>query len=676
VKRFLSSVGIVLVSYLLLVGCARRAASVPTGAPVAKETVIVQIPSPTLPPVVATAPPAPTVLEIAQMSATFPLTQRTILCQKVVDPVEGEVSFQCDGDLLASEDEEIKKYKDEFGKLSPQLAYCLQDPEQCLAEFPDDYREQLSGRQAIPVAIWLEAPLPDSIEQLYQKARLDVSQDLSLADIRAERDALFVQMSDWYRQVQERVIAVLADYGCWGQFSYASTAAPLLYTELPWDRRHPVWAELPGLESVDAIYLAGFGEPKLDSAVPTIKANEVWERRDTTGTGAGLYIDGEGVNIAIVETGRIDLANSCFGMNRGHSTRDASLAIDGHKTRVAAVAASSDYTLTGVAPDAVLLSADCATFGEAGVVAATDWAIAQGADVLNASFGLPKECDKGTDNTFSRYFDLVAFRHMRATTAAAGNESNLAAGTFQYVCSPALGYNVIAVGGITDADTAAWGDDAMYNDSNVKNPISTFDDRQKPEVCAVAEGITTPGFNARSGTSYAAPAVAGIIALLIQREPWLLKWPEATKAILMVSAVHNVNGSSRLDDWEGAGTVVASEADRVVDNNWVRTDLVFKNSLPLKIPFSANMGETVRFAVAWSSHAEKKDKVVLNNLEADLDLMVFDPARNMVGHSLYCDNNYEIVEFTAPATGVYEARVVEIRFNADYEFIASAWDRR
>jgi hypothetical protein len=647
-----------------LFGCAPHAAPAATRGPVIKETVIVAKPTSALPPTAAPVPPtaAPAPI-ISGASADFPLTQKSLPCQKVVDQASGQVSLECDGDLLAAERGEMQAYQDQFGKLSPDLVQVLREP-------------QPSTRNAVPVAIWLLAPLSDELEQEYLEFRLATGQDLSLDEIRSRRDELLQKMSAVYGRAEDEAISVLASYGCWLQSSYASSAAPLLYTELPLDGKHGVYSALQALPSVDAVYPAGMGEPKLDSAVATIEASEVWARKDATGKGAGLYLVGLGVKIAIVESGRIDFSNPGFSGDRIFSTRDLSVATDGHKTRVAAVAATSDYTLTGVAPRAALLSADCATFGEADVVAAIDWAIADGADVLNASFGLPAACDKGTDNAFSRYFDFVSFRHMRATTAAAGNESDLAAGRFQYVCSPALGYNVVAVGGITDSNTAAWGDDAMYNRSNVKNPISTFGDRRKPEVCAVAESITTPGFDASSGTSYAAPAVAGIVALLIQREPWLVKWPEATKAVLMVSAVHNVTGTARLDDWEGAGTVVASEADRVVDRDWVRCNIVTTDTLPLKIPFSADKGETVRFAIAWSSHAEKKDKLVSNALEADLDLVVFDPAGTKVAQSLCFDNSYEIVEFTAEVTGTYKAQVDQMRFETTFECVAAAWHRR
>jgi subtilisin family serine protease len=93
--------------------------------------------------------------------------------------------------------------------------------------------------------------------------------------------------------------------------------------------------------------------------------------------------------------------------------------------------------------------------------------------------------------------------------------------------SPGLGYNMITVGAIDDKDSLAWGDDTMATYSSYKDPISTYEDREKPEVVAPGGeyGSSTmdstmtasPWISDRgAGTSYAAPVVAGEAALLMQ----------------------------------------------------------------------------------------------------------------------------------------------------------------
>jgi hypothetical protein len=335
-------------------------------------------------------------------------------------------------------------------KLSPDLAYLLVDPYQRVTEFPEEIQTQLYETDTVPVAIWLNAPLPERIQEACNDLKRAVDENWSLEEVRAYREDIFIAKSDWYCQVEEEVVSFFEERGFWDEdnTSYSCLAAPVLYTDLPADERW-IFDELQSLDVVDTIYLAGVFEAKLDSAVPTIEAPDVWGRRDRAG---GVYIDGKGVKIAIVESGRVNLGlpafNSAFGE---HVTRNATLPIDTHKTAVAEVAASSEGTYNGVAPESSLLSADSRTHSELILAAAISWALREGADVLNASIG--ENIPAGGPTSLSRLLDFIVFEHMRAFTAPAGNEGRAA-----FVCSPASGYNVIAVGGIDDKDTVGWAD--------------------------------------------------------------------------------------------------------------------------------------------------------------------------------------------------------------------------
>ncbi|MCK4392004.1 extracellular solute-binding protein, partial [Candidatus Bipolaricaulota bacterium] len=270
--------------------------------------------------------------------ATFPLTNQRILCWKYFDETSEEIAFDCCGNLEEAENKEMQRYDELYGKLSPELAYCLNYPDQCLEEFPQEYAEEFRNRGTIPVAIWLEASLPSEIEKVCISAKTHVDKEMSIEDVEREIQECFELQSNWYGQLRSEVVDLLNSRGYWkDETSYASIAAPLLYTELP-IRDTSIYDELERLDLVDAIYLAGVGETKLDSAIPTIKANEVWDRQDTTGSGRGLYIEGKGIKIAVVESGRIDFTKDCFSFSYGeHVTRDNSLSTDKHKTRVAEV---------------------------------------------------------------------------------------------------------------------------------------------------------------------------------------------------------------------------------------------------------------------------------------------------------------------------------------------------
>jgi subtilisin family serine protease len=150
--------------------------------------------------------------------------------------------------------------------------------------------------------------------------------------------------------------------------------------------------------------------------------------------------------------------------------------------------------------------------------AGIEWAEAAGADVVSSSLG---------------YTDWYQFKDMDGRTAvttraanravslgvvvvnAAGNDRRTAWG---HIIAPADGPEVIAVGAVDDDRRI----------STFSSPGPTADGRIKPEVCAlgvrnfVAASSATSGeasYQWGSGTSYATPLVAGVVALLLEAHP-------------------------------------------------------------------------------------------------------------------------------------------------------------
>jgi subtilisin family serine protease len=469
----------------------------------------------------------------------------------------------------------------------------------------------------------------------------------------------------------------------------ASKYAPLLFAELPRSAIHA----LERLESVGAIYAADQPiQPLLHSAARTARAPGTWSRG----------ITGQGTTVAVIEAGAIDLNHDDLAGNNGERDRyyhpdQLHIGTEStwmwHATQVAGVIASTAPAdrNRGIAPDARLLSANAAgILGLAYVwdaVGATEWAIDQGADVLNLSWGWSAGTPSRSMNLLDRYYDLIVREHWKTVTAAAGNcDGNC------NVLSPGKAYNVITVGAIDDLDTAEreadWNDDVASVFSSYVDPLSSYGDRNKPEVVAVGQRVRSTwvgnGWRTSDGTSFAAPAAAGEAALMMSRADWLKSWPETVKAVVMATARHDeiwadVDHSARAtEDKIGAGCIDATAADSTLMNGRLAGVTLYPDSLPHSFWFEAAEGRTIRVAIAWDSHPTSWWWLpwASDTLKADLDLAVYAPSGSRVAGSQSWDNSYEFVEFTARATGWYRVEVQKLRWDAGntHEYLGFAWD--
>ena len=308
-------------------------------------------------------------------------------------------------------------------------------------------------------------------------------------------------------------------------------------------------------------------------------------------------LDGRGVGIALVDTGvalhpDLDRSKSplrpleveIVGNERGFADPF------GHGTHVAGIlngngllssTPESFRTFRGMAPGSRLISlralqADGTGF-TSDVLRAIDWTIkfrrAYNIRVLNLSLGHPVYESYLTDPLCRAARNAVAAGIVVVT--AAGNDGRIGTG-FGTIVSPGNEPSVITVGAMDDNDTAAREDDilAPYSskgpslvDYVVKPDLvapGTFIvslraagstvDRDHPELALRVEqyaggpdGARAGDYLVLSGTSLAAPMVAGAAALMIQADPMLR--PSDVKARLMASAVRD----ERLPFETGAG---------------------------------------------------------------------------------------------------------------------------
>ena len=252
----------------------------------------------------------------------------------------------------------------------------------------------------------------------------------------------------------------------------------------------------------------------------------------------------------------------------GNETRSAQ---NVHGAQVLSILAANDPgRMIGVAPEAEYLLAKTENnsreepIEEDFWIAGLEWADSLNADIVNSSLGY-NIWDDGSGYSYDDLDGSTALSSRAAALAvqrgiivvvAAGNEGSAA---WTYITAPADAPGVIAVGAVDFRQKIAT--------SSSRGP--TADGRIKPDVVAPGVGVVVADirrgdYRRSNGTSFAAPLVSGICALLLEMHP---VWgPEQMLQTVRQTATDL--GEAGPDTVYGWGQVNALRASGLVKRTW------------------------------------------------------------------------------------------------------------
>lgn len=328
-------------------------------------------------------------------------------------------------------------------------------------------------------------------------------------------------------------------------------------------------------------------------------------------------LTGEGITIAVVDTGinaSHDTLDDFEGLKKGQPKVLENLSksfvpyeldpledLNGHGTMVASITAGIDYEndFLGFAPGARLVSIKVADKNgisqESWILDAFEYlSTLSEVKVVVLALGIGVQ---GPYSPLSQAVDALIDAG-KIVIVAAGNEGP----AYASLSTPADAFRAITVGA-TDAS----GQNVIGNSSERSWLLSdgwgssrgpTLDGRVGLDIVAVGENVkaaTLGGYNVFSGTSVAAPQVAGVVALLLQMYPDLS--PEAIKAALR-------NSAKKLNSWgewdQGAGMLNVTASFQYLENYSNRMYVA-----PMQLPGFNNFvlfrGENVTFKLEVGS---------------------------------------------------------------------------
>ncbi|MBU0611598.1 MAG: S8 family peptidase, partial [Armatimonadetes bacterium] len=295
-----------------------------------------------------------------------------------------------------------------------------------------------------------------------------------------------------------------------------------------------------------------------------------------------------------------------------------------------------------------------------------DWLAQQGVHVAN---------DSDAEDDYPAHNYAVRSNYMTITKAA-GNSWNEPVACYENsVCTGS--YSIGIVNYVDAWKTNPDNNPAQYGMSGSTSFIDPPNhwDSEKPDVMGNGEAtlrssMVTPatpsGWGLALGTSFAAPVIGGMVAVLQELFPDALYWPELVRPMLMVAAFnHNVDGNplSRNpyhldpgDEKDGAGVPTALGLKLIVNNTTYRKLTLYPGTFDgygrydPQVRFWVGSGDAVRAVLGWTYCSQSGSSF----LATDLDLTLIDENTGYsLDYSNSSTNSLEMLEWKNTGAGRY-----------------------
>ena len=442
--------------------------------------------------------------------------------------------------------------------------------------------------------------------------------------------------------------------------------------------------EIASMPEVKSVWYDSDFVLSLDDSVPAVNGNYFHNN---------LSINGSNAIVAVVDTG-VDSTHPDLDSNIDHksfygSTNDT----HGHGTGVAGVIGSRNSTYRGMAYGATIVDDKIYYYGDsnwtkltASATEAIDWAISkQDADIIQMSMAL-KDPDFATDasHDLSQFIDRVVYADNTLVVLPTGNY-NPTLNPNTKVLVPADSYNSLSVGRTT-ADFSKVHSESGHG--------LTSDNRVKVDVVAPGTSITTTNddwegensdFVLWSGTSFAAPHVSGLAALLYDyaKTNDVPIDPLKIKAVILNSA-RKIKNSSGGDWWhnetvpmdpeQGAGMIDAQEAyDTFIEKGRLVSGTITGEDAEYYYVNISDAPVNLTVTLVWNRHVTSSSTPPIS----DLGLYLYNETASGFNYSDGSDSWFDNVEhlfYEIPAggEGIYEIEVYAWNESVENYAIASS----